>query len=229
MHFLSSHFSMNSEHVCLPNGSPASPFNIPYYNIPPSVPVLAAISSPNKRERRWTKLHWGLVPAWKETIEAQKPLINARVETVLEKPSFREAIRKRRCLIPASGFFEWKKDGRTKTPHLIQFKTKETFAFAGIWERWMQSKQVHFSCAILTTEANALLQPIHHRMPIMLQRDHFSKWLDGDATTESMKEWAVPIANHALEAYPVSPLVNQTKHNSEECLAPSLHQGHLFE
>lgn len=176
----------------------------PRYNIAPTqdVPVV------REREgsgREFSMLRWGLVPSWAKEIGVNAPLINARGETVTEKPSFRSAYANRRCLIPADGFYEWKKAGKgEKQPYRIALPDDEPFAFAGIWEHW-QSAQGEFleSCAVITTDASEKIAEIHHRMPVILQPETYDKWLADPSPN------LVAAFSGALKAYPIGTAVNK--------------------
>ena len=148
----------------------------PRYNISPSqdIPVIVQQDGIRRLENR----QWGLIPFWSKT---PKPMINARSETASEKPAFRQAFKKRRCLIPASGFFEWTKEDGKKQPYFIFLKDKSSMAFAGLWEEWSAPDgKIFKTCAILTVEANSFLQFIHHRMPVILKPANGMNWLDPD-------------------------------------------------
>lgn len=153
----------------------------PRYNIAPSQEV--SIVRLDEGLRRLLPARWGLIPSWAKDAKIAYRTINARGETVFEKPSFRAAVRARRCLIPASGFYEWKKEGKTKVPHWIRLKNKSPMAFAGLWERWISPHaEAVDSCTIVTTEANDLVRTIHERMPVILPRDARETWLDLEIT-----------------------------------------------
>src|SRR5690606_24437829 len=134
--------------------------------------------------RSLTQLRWGLVPSWASDPKIGYKMINARSETARQKPSFREAWRSRRCLIPADGFYEWMQDGDKKRPQFIRLRSGEPFAFAGLWETWRGGDEPLHTCTILTTEANERLRPIHSRMPVILPRAAYDVWLDPDADGE---------------------------------------------
>lgn len=193
----------------------------PRYNIAPSQGVLVVRQQENK-SRECVLLRWGLIPPWlkEENINAQ--WINARAETVDQKPLFRQAFQQRRCLIPASGFYEWKKTGKGKQPYYICKKDQSPLAFAGLWEHWenLQGKVIE-SCTVLTTDANPLLQPIHNRMPVVLEPDAFENWLTPDfQDTQALKALLHPDQAENLAVYPVSAKVNNPRHDDEECILP---------
>ena len=192
----------------------------PSYNIAPSQSVVAVI---HDGENRAGLLRWGLVPSWAKDPKSGYKLTNVRAETVGEKPSFRQALRKRRCLILADGFYEWHRTPNTKIPMYVRLASREPFAFAGLWEKWRDpdTGEALATCAILTTSANALMQLIHHRMPVILEPDAESLWLDRTLTDEAK---LLPLLTvHApddMEAYEVSAMVNTARNNTSECLAP---------
>ncbi|GIX46499.1 MAG: DUF159 family protein [Candidatus Tectimicrobiota bacterium] len=191
----------------------------PSYNIAPGQPVLVVLAA--QGQRRAGYLRWGLVPSWAKAPRAG--LINARVETVAEKPSFREALRRRRCLVLADGFYEWRKTGATALPVYVRLRQGEPFAFAGLWDTWRPpAGPALATCTILTTAATALLQPLHPRMPVILTPDAEASWLDPRLSDPAaLLSLLCPLAEAALEAYPVSRLVNSPHHNSPACIAPA--------
>src|SRR5438477_11274422 len=148
--------------------------------VAPTQDILAVRFNPETKERALDMLRWGLVPYWAKDIKIGFSLINAKAETVAEKPAFREAFTKRRCIIPADGFYEWKKlDAKTKQPYAIVMKDRSVFGFAGLWERWKDkvSGEIVQSCAIVTTEPNEVCAPIHNRMPVILSPENYARWL----------------------------------------------------
>lgn len=192
------------------------------YNIAPtqSVPVV-----PNDGSQRIEFFRWGLVPAWAKDASIGNKMINARSETLAEKPSFRTAFRKRRCLVLADGFYEWRKeaDGKTKTPVYLRMKSGEPFAFAGLWESWAGPDPGELrTCTIITTEPNELAATVHGRMPVILPRERHADWI---GTTEADPRDLQPL----LTAYPademetieVSRLVNSPRNDTPECIQPA--------
>ncbi|MGI9373009.1 MAG: SOS response-associated peptidase [Hyphomicrobiales bacterium] len=154
--------------------------------------------------REFALVRWGFVPGWAKEVRPGKPLINARAETIAEKPSFRHAIKRRRCLVPASGFYEWKGDipGR-KQPYFVPRTNGELIGFAGIWEYWMGADGSELeSAAIITTAANETLEPIHHRMPAVIHHDQFDAWLDAETPAEKATEMLVPAGNDYFDPRP---------------------------
>ena len=199
--------------------APELPFR---YNIAPTQQVPAVRISPQDKSRELAMFRWGLIPSWAKDAKIGNQLINARSETVATKPAFRSAFRKRRCLMPADGFYEWKKEGTKKQPFYIHLKAGGPFAFAALWEDWQDEdgKPIQ-SCTILTTEVNSMLKPLHDRMPIILPPENFEKWLD---TEIQMPEEILPLVQalpgEALAMHPVSSLVNNPKKEKAECVAP---------
>jgi putative SOS response-associated peptidase YedK len=193
---------------------------IPRYNIAPSQPIDAVrIAGDGRREG--VTLRWGLVPAWTSEPRAAYSTINARAETVAEKPAFRQAFRRRRCLIPADGFYEWRKVDARKQPYCIAPADGQPFAFAGLWERWERDGQVLESGTILVTQANALLAPIHDRMPVILDPADEARWLDPALTDPAaLQPLLVPCPPKWLRLWPVSPAVNHPRHEGPDLMAP---------
>ena len=189
----------------------------PRYNVTPSQDV-AAIRLRETGERELARLRWGLIPFWAKDEKIGYKTINARAETVTEKPAFRAAFRKRRCLIPASGFYEWQGSGSAspKQPFYITGRDGAPLTFAGLWERWEGADQPVESCTIIVTAANAFLKPIHHRMPVILAPGDFSAWLD-PGTTDSAKLLR-PCPDDWLGVYPVSTRVNNPKNDDSACI-----------
>jgi putative SOS response-associated peptidase YedK len=184
---------------------------IPRYNIAPSQDILTIVQRDSSREA--TFMQWGLIPSWSK--EA-KGIINARVETIDEKPSFSDSFQRRRCLIPADGFYEWERNGKISQPYYFQMKDEAPFAFAGIWDRWQQNDR----CAIVTTTANELLAEIHHRMPVILGSESHDLWLSEDSRAADLKEMLVPFPAHLMTSHAVSYEVNNAKIEDERLLRP---------
>ena len=207
------------------------PVNLsPRYNISPTqdVAVIAntstdTVESVNAKQVEF--FHWGLIPSWAKDPKIGNRMINARSETLSEKPSFRNAYKHRRCLILADGYYEWQKipGDRLKQPVYIRLKSQKPFALAGLWETW-QSKDMEEplrSCTIITCPPNALLEEIHHRMPVILPQDAYEEWLAAEAQPSSaLQSLLVPYSDEEMEAYPVSRFVNRPTNNSPECIAP---------
>jgi putative SOS response-associated peptidase YedK len=193
----------------------------PRYNIAPSQPV-AVIA--NNGQNKIEFFRWGLVPFWAKDLKIGNRMINARAETVAEKPSFRAAYRRRRCLVLADGFYEWRKEPgqRAKTPMYIRLKSGEPFAFAGLWETWRSpDDQTVLSCNIITTRPNSLVERIHNRMPVILEPQAYDLWLDpAEQSPEKLGVWLKPYPASQMTAYPVSRLVNSPSNDSPDCIAP---------
>lgn len=192
---------------------------LPNYNIAPSqqIPVVRSLDD----KRTLCLMRWGLIPHWAKDEKIGCKLINARSETVFEKPAFRAAARSRRCLIPASGFFEWKKVGRHKQPFYVTVLGQDIFSFAGVWELWHKSEgQIVTSCSILTTAANALMAPIHDRMPAIVPPDNYDTWLRLDADPNDLNAILEPFPAGEMGAYAVSSAVNNPRNNGPECISP---------
>lgn len=190
----------------------------PNYNVAPTQDVAAVRSAGDQREL--ALLRWGLVPSWATDLAIGSRMINARADSVADKPAYRTAFKKRRCLIVADGFYEWRKDGKAKQPHLIRLKGGGPFCFAGLWERWTRGEKPVETCTIITTDANELMAPIHDRMPVILSPADYELWLDEAVQEpERLTPLLRPYAGD-LEAYPVSPFVNSPRNNAPECLAP---------
>jgi len=191
----------------------------PRYNIAPTQPV--PIVRIQDGERHFALVRWGLVPSWAKEV-GSSPLINARSETVFSKPSFRNAARRRRCLFPADGFYEWRRDGKSRKPFLIRRRDGGLFAMAGIWEYWMTPEGSELeSAAIITTDANATLAPVHHRMPVILDEADFDRWLSASETEAKDLEGLLrPAPDDLLEAVPISDRVNKVANDDAALLEP---------
>lgn len=187
------------------------------YNIAPTQEVLA-VRQPDGREL--VELKWGLVPSWAKDPKIGYRMINARCESVAEKPSFRSAFKRRRCLIPADGFYEWKKTGdKTKQPYFVHLKDDQPFAFAGLWEYWERDGEIIESCTVITTDANALMKPLHDRMPVILPAASYDEWLDPDnQATEDLPRLLRPYPSEEMNAYSISTYVNSPKNRGPECI-----------
>jgi putative SOS response-associated peptidase YedK len=216
----------------------------PRYNIAPTQPVavvrtagLGAVQEPlpspvsgeglgvraasSPRELVW--LRWGLVPSWAQDPAIGNRLINARAETAAQKPAFRAAMRRRRCLVVADGFYEWQRTGARKQPYFIRMRDDRPFAFAGLWESWEGADHSALeTCTILTTDANELMRPIHDRMPVIVSPDDYALWLDpANERPEQLASLLEPYRGDAMIAYPVSTLVNSPAHDDPRCIEPA--------
>jgi putative SOS response-associated peptidase YedK len=191
----------------------------PSYNVAPTQQVAAVLE--DEGGRRLEMLRWGLVPSWADDPEIGSRMINARSETPPEKPSFRSAFRRRRCLIPADGFYEWKREEGGKQPYYFRMQDGRPFAFAGLWESWDKGGGELLTCTILTTRPNSVAEEIHDRMPVILPHDAYNAWLDPDADREELGELMIPYPGDDLETYPVSRFVNSPRNNDRRCIEPA--------
>ena len=200
---------------------PAAPQLAPRYNIAPTQPV-AAVRVNDAGKRELTHLHWGLIPAWSKDPGMGARMINARSETVAEKPAFRAAFKYRRCLVPTDGFYEWQKLNGKKQPVYIKAQDGGVLAIAGIWERWTSADGSEIeSCSLLTTAPNELLQPIHDRMPVIIAPADYEAWLSPQTQRpEALQPLLRPYPAALMATYPVSPLVNSPYNDSAECIRP---------
>ncbi len=193
----------------------------PRYNIAPTQAVLAVRSTREGLGRELALMRWGLIPSWSKDPAIGSSLINARSETVAEKPSFRTAFKRRRCLIPADGFFEWQKQERAKQPYFIGLADRQPFAFAGLWEHWEGADgSVLDTCTILTTTANATIRPLHDRMPVILDPADYTTWLDAATHPDYLFHLLHPYPAEAMITYPVSTLVNNVANDVPACIQP---------
>ena len=193
------------------------------YNIAPTHEVLAIV---HENGRRLLRLRWGLVPSWAKDLSGASRLINARAETAAQKPSFRTAFKRRRCLIVADGFYEWCGEKGSKQPYFIAPSSGSPFAFAGLWEIWKNQSAIdpdeaYKSCTILTREASASIKSIHHRMPVILKPEAFEDWLNPEMQdTQRLQDILHNLHIRSLQCHPVSKLVNRVQNNSAACIAP---------
>lgn len=210
-------FSLAPEDLAIFGVEPGDVGLKPRYNI---APTQQAVVIPNLGPRRLESFRWGLVPGWAKDVKIGSKLINARAETLSEKPSFREAFRKRRCLVPADGFFEWKDTGGGKVPYFVRLKTERPFALAGLWESFRQKEEKPlFTFTIITTRPNALLLPIHRRMPVILPPAAYDRWLDPRFEGgEDLGQLLVPHPAEEMQAYPVSTRVNSPANDDRDII-----------
>lgn len=202
----------------------------PRFNISPTQSVGAIRFDQDKTPREWVTLRWGLIPSWAKDAKIGNRLINARSESVAEKPAFRAAFKRRRCLIPADGFYEWKKlDAKTKQPYHITLPDGGPFAFAGLWEHWTapDGGEVE-SCTIVTTEANEQMEELHDRMPVILSRENYDQWLNPGIQDREALEPLLRSCGDELRFTAVSTVVNSPRNESAECIAPATRQGRLY-
>lgn len=199
----------------------------PHYNIAPTQLVMC-IRAAADTQREAMAMRWGLVPFWAKDLAIGNRMINARSETVAEKPAFRAAFRKRRCLIPADGFYEWEKVAAgKKQPWLIHMDDRQPFAFAGLWESWHPRDARNgpyedsvLSCSILTTAANADMSPIHDRMPVIVLPENYGAWISDAASPGQLQELMQPLEEGRLQRYRLSTIVNRPVNDSPECIVP---------
>ncbi|MFC3041242.1 SOS response-associated peptidase [Virgibacillus xinjiangensis] len=191
----------------------------PSYNIAPGQDVLAVIHDGN--EKRAGYLRWGLVPSWAEDERIGYKMINARSETAHKKPSFKQLMSRKRCLIVADSFYEWMKTEEGKQPKRIQLKDRGLFAFAGLWDKWNHDGKTLFTCTILTKEANPFMQEIHHRMPIILPKEKEDDWIKPEKMPPNEAgEFLESLHDEDFTAYDVANYVNTAKNNDEQCIKP---------
>lgn len=193
----------------------------PHYNIAPTqpVPVIRVLEG---AEREFTYLNWGLVPSWAKDPNIGARLINARAETVTEKPSFRAAFKRRRCLLVADGFYEWHRSPDGKQPYYFHLDDHQPFGFAGLWEHWQDEAGNELeSCTILTTSANDRLRPVHDRMPVILNHQDYDLWLDPEMQQpDRLQPLLRPYLADAMHSYPVSSKVNSSRNDTAACIQP---------
>lgn len=190
----------------------------PRYNIAPTqnVPVILN-ESPNKI----TMVRWGLIPFWAKEASIGQKIINARAETLDQRPSFKHCLQRKRCIIPTDGFYEWKKDGSTKKPYRITLENGELFGFAGLWDTWQDPVgQIIRTCTIITTTPNELIEPIHNRMPVILPKESEHDWLDSTIDGRLMTGIFKPYPADIMTVYEVPSLVNSPKNDVVDCIAP---------
>ncbi len=190
----------------------------PRYNIAPTqrVPIVRV-----NGVRTLAYVQWGLVPSWAKDRSGAHQRINARAETLQEKPSFRQAFKLRRCLVPCDGFYEWDKSTPAKTPHFIHFADHRVFALAGLWETWLSPQGERLeSCTIITTEPNALIAPLHHRMAVILAPQDYDTWLNPETPLEACAALLRPHSAADMCAYPVSPAVSNPNVDTPDLIAP---------
>jgi putative SOS response-associated peptidase YedK len=194
----------------------------PRYNIAPTQPVATVRVSPESKNREMALLHWGLIPSWAKDPKLGNRMINARSETAAEKPAFRAAFKRRRCLIVADGFYEWQKQDGGKQPFYVRRQDGQPFAIAGLWEFWKgEDERVIESCTLLTTTPNELIRPLHNRMPVILHPNDYELWLDLEMQDpDALLPLLVSYPSEKMDAYPVSRFVNSPKNDGPSCIEP---------
>jgi putative SOS response-associated peptidase YedK len=199
----------------------------PRYNLAPTQEAAVVRVERPGEPRQLGFLRWGLIPYWAKEASIGNRMINARSESVAEKPAYRWSFRKARCLIPADGFYEWKKEGKAKQPYFIHRKDGKPLAFAGLWARWKDpEKGPTDTFTILTTSANDVIRPLHDRMPVILDPKDFGLWLDPKVEDrEKLEPLLAPFDPGQMETYPVSRAVNSPAHDAADCIAPLVEPG----
>jgi putative SOS response-associated peptidase YedK len=204
---------------------PEAPVLAPRYNIAPTQPVAVVRINPQNKQREWALTQWGLVPSWSKDPSMGARMINARAETAPEKPAFRAAFKRRRCLVPATGFYEWQKRGDRKQPYYITIGDQEPFGFAGLWEFWQgPDGSALETCTILTTDPNELMEPIHNRMPVIIAPEDYADWLgrgedDPPHTLDQLRHLLRPYPATKMKATPVGTFVNNPRNEGPDCIA----------
>ncbi|RAL25798.1 SOS response-associated peptidase [Thermoflavimicrobium daqui] len=187
------------------------------YNIAPTQLVVTVVLEEGKRVGRSMK--WGLIPSWAKDMKIAYKLINARAETIDEKPMYKELVKKRRCIILADGFYEWKREGKEKRPYRFQLKSGKPFAFAGLWNQWMQNGETLDTCTIITTKPNELVKKVHDRMPVILPPNAYEIWLHHEMQDiEYLKNLLQPYPAVEMKAFEISTLVNSPKNDHPSIL-----------
>ncbi len=194
----------------------------PRYNIAPTQDIVVVRIDPESSGREPVMLRWGLLPFWAEDQKISYKMINAQSETAAKKPAFRAAFKYRRCIIPADGFYEWKKENKKKQPYVVRAGEGELFGFAGLWEHWEgPDGEVIESCTILTTEPNEKIKEIHNRMPVILEQSEYAVWLDTESKDAvQLQELLTAFPADKMKVYPVSTLVNKPQNDGPDCIAP---------
>jgi putative SOS response-associated peptidase YedK len=195
----------------------------PRYNIAPTQPVAVIRQNPTQPQRELSLMRWGLIPSWAKDASIAAQMINARSETAATKPAFRDPLTNRRCLVPADGFYEWVRTGKTKQPYCFEVNDGALFAFAGLWDHWKDpSGQWIKSCSILTTTPNAVTSSVHDRMPVILDPDCYDLWLDpGMHDLRVVSDMLKPYDARMMRSYPVSSRVNSVVNDDAECSTPT--------
>ncbi|SDH76240.1 SOS response-associated peptidase [Alteribacillus bidgolensis] len=211
LHKIQNHFQVN--HAAIKEYEPN-------YNIAPSQNILAIVN--DGQSNRLGPLKWGLIPFWAKNKKIGYKMINARKETLHEKSSFKHALKKRRCIIPADGFYEWKTENGKKQPYRIYLKNEEVFGFAGLWEKWKNKNGGNvFSCTIITAKANDFMRDIHERMPVILTKNNEKEWLNPDKQDPfDAAQLLTPVDSSFMATYKVSAEVNNPKNNHEGLIRP---------
>ncbi|HTI86744.1 MAG TPA: SOS response-associated peptidase [Alphaproteobacteria bacterium] len=206
----------------------AVPNKPPSWNIAPTHDVLAVAfaneTRDEPRQRALTTLRWGLIPSWAKDSKLAATMINAKAETCTDKPAFRDAFTSRRCIVPADAFYEWKREGKAKQPYAFVMRDRSVFGFAGLWERWRDSKsgETLRTCTIITTTPNPLTAEVHDRMPVILPPDAYGRWLGEEpADAGELQALLAPFPAEAMESFPVSERVGNVKNDDESLIEPA--------
>ena len=194
----------------------------PRYNIAPTQQVLTVRKEQGKKVRHFTTMRWGLIPSWAKDMSIGNRTLNARSETVTTTPAFRGSILTKRCLIPADGFYEWRKMGSMKQPYCFEVGEAEVFALAGLWDRWTSpDAEIIESCTILTTTPNSLVADLHDRMPVIVAPDKYDLWLDPDVTDfQAIRDVLKPYDAELMRLYPVNRKLNNSTNDDAEAASP---------
>jgi putative SOS response-associated peptidase YedK len=205
----------------------------PRYNTAPTQPVAVVRQNTKKPARELSRMRWGLIPSWAKDSSGAASRINARSETAKTKPAFADALKYRRCLIPADGFYEWKRNGNSKQPYCFGVDHGALFAFAGVWDQWMDASGARITtCSILTTTPNAVTSAVHDRMPVILDADDYDLWLDpGMRNVHTVCDLLLAYDSAQMRSYPVSSRINHVANDDEQCSRPvelGAQQGALF-
>ena len=191
---------------------------VPRYNIAPGTDIPTIRHSPEGK-RVMHLLRWGLVPHWAKDPSIGAKLSNARGETVAEKPSFRDAFKRRRCLVPADGFYEWKSEGRQKQPYYFSMKSGEPFALGGVWESWRSPDgDILRTCCLITTGPNEIMLPVHDRMPVIVSPDNYDAWLTGEA--DDALDWVIPYSTDEMQSWVVNRRVSRSSEEGADLILP---------
>ncbi|TVY01381.1 SOS response-associated peptidase [Cohnella terricola] len=201
---------------------PMGSYPMPRYNVAPMQNVLAVVH--NGKKNRLGELRWGLVPSWASDDKIGSKMINARAETLLERSSFKSLVRRKRAIVPADGFYEWKKQGNLKQPMRMTMKGGGIFSMAALYDTWLSPDGRKIStCTIITTTPNSLMADIHDRMPVILRPEDEAEWLDrGNEDVRGLMALLRPYSAEAMRAYPVSPIVGNVKNDTAECIEEQL-------
>lgn len=190
----------------------------PRFNIAPTEDIPVVIATDDGWDVR--EMRWWLVPYWSDGPSTKYAMFNAKSETLDKSRAFRDPFARRRCVIPASGYYEWQKEGDRKLPLYMTPEDGGAFAFAGLWDRWRRDDQVIESCTIITTAATESMRPIHNRMPVQLSREEIAKWVNADADPETLKRLMLPALKAPVRVTPVSTIVNNARNKDERCIEP---------